>query len=143
VQNVVDDGGDPTLGAGLDEVRDVGFERRVAAFMLSNLCLTDPGDRPVRCGIDAKDDALSCPAGRHPDNGLVPDIANVVVNGWVDEEIVIASRNGRLACAGQRALPPAFVPPNAFAIDREPPEPAERLPLARRRILESEHIETS
>jgi hypothetical protein len=53
---VVDGDGDPVLGAELDDLGDVGLERRVAAGVLDDLRAVQPCRASVRRGVDAQHD---------------------------------------------------------------------------------------
>ncbi len=78
-QDVVNDDGDAVLGARLHDVGDVRLERRVATLVLGDAAAVDPHDRAMGRRAEAQDDPLPGPARRHPDHGLVPHVADVVV----------------------------------------------------------------
>ena len=138
-QHIVHDHGDPVLGARLDDVSDVGFEGRIATLVLDDLGAVHPGHRPVSGGVEAQDDPLTGPAGGHPELGLIPDIAHVVPDFGVGEDVVVAGRHRYLTGAGEWAVPPALGATDAFGVEAELPEPVERLALAAHRVLGSKH----
>ena len=124
-EHVVDDDRDAYLAAGLDDVGDVGLERRVAALVLGNLRLVDPDDRAVRRGVEAQHDPLATPSLRDARHGLVPGVADVVVYLGLREHVVVARRNRHLPRPRERLLPPALGPTLALRIESEAPEPVE------------------
>ena len=77
-----------------DVVGDVGLEGRVAAHVLGDEVVVDVDHALVRGGVDAHEDALAGPAARHAHGALVPDPADVVADGPIGEEVVVARRHG-------------------------------------------------
>jgi hypothetical protein len=111
--------------------------------MLGDLGLVDPCHRPVSSRAETEDDPLASPAAGHPHRGLVPDVANVVMYLRLGEQVVIAGRHGNFARTGQRALPPAISVADALGVERESPEPIERLSLPGGSVAGWQHVRSS
>ena len=92
-----------------DVLGHVGLERRVAALVGDDLGVVHPDRRPVGRGLEVQHDPLPVPAARHPDGGLVPDVAEVVAHRRVGGDVVEAGRYGHLPgvrAAGRGTTPP-------------------------------------
>jgi hypothetical protein len=139
-QRVVDDGGDPHLFAGGHVLGDVGLEGRVAALVGDDLGVADPDRRAVGRGLEVQGDPLPVPAARHPDRGLVPDVAEVVPLRRLGADVVEAGRHGHLPGIRQRSPEPSIRPAGTVGVEGEPPQAIQGLPLPGGRVLRAKHL---
>jgi hypothetical protein len=101
--------------------------------------VVNPDSGPVGGSIEPQDSAHSGPAARNENRPLVPDVTDVVVNGGVNQDIVVAARYRHLLRAHQRSLPPALLASDTGEVDREVPGPVEPFGLSRHVVLWSKH----
>ena len=139
-EDAVDDCGDAMLAAGLNEVGDLGLERREPALMLDHLLTVDPDGRAVGGRAEAQHDPLAGPARRHADGRLVPHLANVVVHLGVSEDVVVAGGDGHLSRLARQAAGPVARTTVAVGVEREPPQPVQRLTLTGRCVSWCQHL---
>ena len=138
-QLVVHHDRDADLVAGGDQLGDVGLERRVPALVAGHLGVADPDDRGVRRGVEPQHHALTGPAARHPDRGLVPGVADVVPAGGPHEHVVVARGDRHGLRGGQRGTVPALAPTGARRVEAEVPQAVQGLALAARGVLGTKH----
>jgi hypothetical protein len=136
---VVHDDGQPKRLSLPDVVGDLDLERSVSPFVLENLDVVDPHSGPMGGGIEPEDGAHAGPAPRNENRPLVPDVADVVVDGGVHQDIVVAARHRHLLRAGQRALPPALLATDTREVDHEVPDSVEPFGLSHFIVLGSKH----
>ena len=133
---VVDRDGHPDLVAGDRLVGDVGLEGRVAPDVLGDESLTDVHPALVGGGIDPDTDPLAGPAPRHPHRSLVPDPPDVLADGTVGEQVVVArwhrSLERRVEGAPERLGA-------RIGVESEPPQAVESKQLPGRGRPGSEH----
>ena len=90
---------------GLNVIRHVSLERRVSALVLGDEHIVDIDRARVRRRVHAEHDALIPPHVRDHDVALIPDHPDMPADSRVDEDVVVAGRDGRLTGDGQRGLP--------------------------------------
>ena len=139
-QLVVDDGRDTQGAAGCGEVADVGLERRVATLVLDDEFVVDPHRGAMGRGVEAQHETPAIPTGRRVHGPLIPDVADVVVELLVDEQVVVARRHRDGAGVGQRAAPPLVAPPGTGGVGRERPHAVEPFALPNPVVLWSQHL---
>src|SRR5580658_3354413 len=101
--------------------------------------VVDPHAGSVRRGVEPEDDALTVPATGGEDGALIPDVTHVVMDGRVDENVVIATGNGHGGRIDQWPPPPTLIAADALGVDNEVPEAVEATCFSSRVVLRSEH----
>ena len=117
----------------------VPLERRVAALVRHDLGRPHPHRRPVRRRLEVQDDPLPVPPARHPDDALVPDIADVVMHRGVGGDVVEAGRHRHHPSVLQRPREPLLRTPHTIRIKHEGPAPVQTLGLTSSGVLGSQH----
>ena len=138
-QLVVDDDREPALLARCHRGGHVRLEGRVAALVLGDEGVTDPHRGAVGRRVESQHDPLSGPAPGNEDVPLVPDVADMIVQLGIHQDVVEAARNRHASGVGQGGPPPALGPAHSGGVGREAPDAVESLGLARDGVLWSQH----
>ncbi len=138
-QHVVDRHRDPQRAATVGELGDVGLEGQVATFMVDDVGVVDPDAGPLRGAVEPQDHTPVGPTRWRMDRPLVPDLADVVMDVAIGEEVVVAGRHSDGAGVGERGRPPPLVPTDAVRVGDEGPDAVEALGLPDAVVLRAEH----
>ncbi len=136
---VVDRDREPALLARRHEGGHVGFERGVATLVLQHTAVPEPHGGAVGGRVEPQHDPLSGPTAGDEDPTLIPDVADVIAQLAVHQDIVEAARHGHRSGVGERGAPPAFGSAHSGRVGREAPDAVEPLGLARDGVLWSQH----
>jgi hypothetical protein len=95
-EDVIDRNRHSDLLSRLNMVRELSIERRVPAYVLGHQFISHP-DLSFMCGSFYSDkDPFTCPTSWDPNKALVVDFADMVSQRWMEEYIIIRSRDRAL-----------------------------------------------
>ena len=111
--------------------------------MLGDEGVAKPCRRPMGSGIEAQENSLISPAEGHNEVGLIPNIAYMVMDLVIDQDIVVTRGNRNELRFWKRLLPPLCGSTDTTWVYRKRPKAIEAANVTSRGLLWTKHAQVS